>query len=54
MAEVTVSLSPYKIINGRFMALFMGPKIEEDIVNARGSTRSLPINPDLWKSVEMF
>ena len=35
MAKVTVSLSPYKVSNGLFKALFMGPKVEEEMVNAR-------------------
>ena len=39
----------------------VGPKrlmvlgyVEEEMVKAVGSTHPLPINPDLWKIVEMF
>ncbi len=40
--------------NDLFTALFKAPKVDKEVTKAAGSTRPLPVNPDLWKAVEIF
>ncbi len=47
MAKITSSLSPYKMSNDLYMALFRAPKAEEEMIIAVGSTFPLSINPNV-------
>ncbi len=44
-AKVNSSLSPYKVPNDLYSALFKAPKVEEEMVKAAGNVRPLPSLP---------